>query len=175
MSLLRCNIIRNHLTMETLPCVYNWGDVPPSAIPSQVDIVLAADCVYLEPSFPLLLKTLEDLIGQETVCYFCFKKRRKADMKFLKTLKRLFVVLEIDDAEQMQHKKDSIFLFVPIRCHALSNQLNLPDLPSGKEATYHRVHEVVKKLLIVLRILQVQAVCTQRKVQVVAKILSRDI
>ena len=44
------------------------------------DVVLAADCVYFEPAFPLLVQTLEGLASQngETPDFlFCYKKRRK--------------------------------------------------------------------------------------------------
>ena len=40
--------------------------------------MLAADCVYFEPAFPLLIKTLCDLVKKETQVLFCYKKRRKA-------------------------------------------------------------------------------------------------
>ncbi|MCJ1404988.1 hypothetical protein MMC11_008214 [Xylographa trunciseda] len=88
------------------------------------DIILVADCVYYEPAFPLLLETLGDLLGQdegpgegkvhdgdvtllsgereareqwrEPVCYFCMKKRRKADMRFVAALKRAFEVVEVE-------------------------------------------------------------------------------
>ena len=43
------------------------------------DVLLAADCVYFEPAFPLLRETLRELIGPNTTCYFCFKRRRRAD------------------------------------------------------------------------------------------------
>ena len=40
-------------------------------------MVLAADCVYFEPAFPLLVQTLVDLVHDETEVLFCYKKRRK--------------------------------------------------------------------------------------------------
>lgn len=43
-----------------------------------VDLILAADCVYFEPAFPLLVKTLVDLVPDKSVeVLFCYKKRRK--------------------------------------------------------------------------------------------------
>ena len=75
--------------------------------------------MYYEPAFPLLLKTLEELLGEDAggkdegagilkaggvegvsrrgqpVCYFCMKKRRKADMRFVAGLKREFEVVEV--------------------------------------------------------------------------------
>lgn len=44
------------------------------------DAVLAADCVYFEPAFPLLVQTLGDLAiqdGKKPDFLFCYKKRRK--------------------------------------------------------------------------------------------------
>jgi hypothetical protein len=42
------------------------------------DLILAADCVYFEPAFPLLVQTLSDLvIDEKTEVLFCYKKRRK--------------------------------------------------------------------------------------------------
>jgi len=42
------------------------------------DIVLAADCVYFEPAFPLLHETLLRLTGNGNVeVYMAYKKRRK--------------------------------------------------------------------------------------------------
>lgn len=77
------------------PSVYSWGSPPPPSLPLPPDVVLAADCVYFEPAFPLLLDTLKDLIGEGTACWFCFKRRRRADMGFAKDLKKAFTVVEI--------------------------------------------------------------------------------
>jgi len=42
------------------------------------DLILAADCVYYEPAFPLLVQTLSELaIDDKTEVLFCYKKRRK--------------------------------------------------------------------------------------------------
>lgn len=40
-------------------------------------MILAADCVYFEPAFPLLVQTLSDLSDSRTEILFCYKKRRK--------------------------------------------------------------------------------------------------
>ena len=44
-----------------------------------IDLVLAADCVYFEPAFPLLVQTLRDLhaANPSAEFLFCYKKRRK--------------------------------------------------------------------------------------------------
>lgn len=41
------------------------------------NLILAADCVYFEPAFPLLVRTLSDLAETTTEVLFCYKKRRK--------------------------------------------------------------------------------------------------
>ncbi|CAI7328167.1 BEM_collapsed_G0048440.mRNA.1.CDS.1 [Saccharomyces cerevisiae] len=66
---------------------------------NNVDLVLAADCVYLEEAFPLLEKTLLDLTHciNPPVILMAYKKRRKADKHFSTRLKRNFDVLEITD------------------------------------------------------------------------------
>jgi hypothetical protein len=52
------------------------------------DIVLAADCVYFEPAFPLLVATLAALVpppheSASPEVLFCYKKRRKRTSAFL--------------------------------------------------------------------------------------------
>jgi Lysine methyltransferase len=113
LALMHGNIELNGLGDTVRPAIYNWGEPPPKEIPTHPDVILAADCVYFEPAFPLLEKTLQDLIGRNTVCYFCFKKRRKADLHFLKAIKKVFDVNEIeDDPGKGQYSKESIFLSV---------------------------------------------------------------
>ncbi|KAK0313470.1 Protein-lysine N-methyltransferase efm6 [Friedmanniomyces endolithicus] len=112
LALMRQNIERNDLQGRVEACVYDWGaGKRPSSVPAQPDVVLAADCVYYEPAFPLLLQTLEELVGPQTVCYFCFKRRRRADMQFLKAAKKAFVVVDVeDDPEREVYAKENIFL-----------------------------------------------------------------
>lgn len=57
------------------------------------DIILAADCVYFEPAFPLLISTLSALVSPPAHApevLFCYKKRRKADKRFFSLLKKSF-------------------------------------------------------------------------------------
>ena len=117
LALMRSNIRLNGLEDRVEASVYDWGaGNRPASIPAQPDVVLAADCVYFEPAFPLLLQTLEELIGPETVCYFCFKRRRRADMQFLKAAKKAFVVVDVeDDPERESYGRENIFLYVMIR------------------------------------------------------------
>lgn len=112
-DLMKRNIALNKLEERVAACIYDWGSPVPADLPSCPDVILAADCVYFEPAFPLLQRTMQDIIGDATICYFCFKKRRRADMHFLKTIKKLFVVQEvIDDPDKESYSRQSIFLCV---------------------------------------------------------------
>ena len=87
LDLMQQNTALNNLKDTVAASIFNWGqsDLPP--VPAYPDVLLAADCVYFEPAFPLLQQTLQDLIGPGTTCYFCFKKRRRADLHFMKATK----------------------------------------------------------------------------------------
>ena len=65
-ELMKQNITLNGLDSKVSASIYDWGESVPVAIPQHPDIILAADCVYFEPAFPLLQKTLQDLIGDST-------------------------------------------------------------------------------------------------------------
>ncbi len=77
------------------------------------DIILAADCVYFEPAFPLLLQTLHDLLAlvPSATVFFCFKKRRRADMQFLKAARKAFAVAEIEDEDRPVFGREALFLY----------------------------------------------------------------
>lgn len=63
---------------ELFASFYARGDPLPPSIPNKYDVILAADCVYFEPAFPLLVRTLTDLVPDRSVeVLFCYKKRRK--------------------------------------------------------------------------------------------------
>ena len=110
-ELMKRNISLNNLDSQVDASIYDWGSAPPSNIPAHPDVILAADCVYFEPAFPLLQKTLQDLIGEKTVCYFCFKKRRRADLQFMKVARKLFKVEEVgDDPDKEVYSRENIFL-----------------------------------------------------------------
>lgn len=78
------------------------------------DVILAADCVYFEPAFPLLLQTLEDLLAlqPDARVYFCFKKRRRADMQFLRKAQKRFCIKEAFDEDRPVFGREGLFLFV---------------------------------------------------------------
>ncbi|KIV78914.1 hypothetical protein PV11_06515 [Exophiala sideris] len=114
-ALMRKNIALNNLLGRVEAEIYDWGTPPPSKVlgnsSQHPDIVLAADCVYFEPAFPLLLQTLEDLVGPSTTCYFCFKKRRKADMRFIRDMTKKFAVEQISYDGRESDQKEGIFLY----------------------------------------------------------------
>lgn len=46
-------------------------------------------------------------MGDDTVCYFCYKKRRRADKDTIRKLSKLFEVEEIKG----KREKDGVFLY----------------------------------------------------------------
>ncbi|TPX35505.1 hypothetical protein SmJEL517_g02111 [Synchytrium microbalum] len=56
------------------------------------DLVLCADCVYLEAAFEPLIRTLLELSDAHTEILICSKKRRRADKRFFTMLRKQFVV-----------------------------------------------------------------------------------
>lgn len=75
--------------------------------------ILAADCVYFEPAFPLLIQTLGDILTAcpQAVIYFCFKKRRNADKQFMKNAKKLFSIEEIEDLDKPVWSREQLFMY----------------------------------------------------------------
>jgi hypothetical protein len=110
LALMQENVDRNGLSPIVHPTVLDWGSPLPPLIPPSPAVILAADCVYYEPAFPLLISTLEYLLGTDSVCYFCFKKRRRADMRFMKQAKKKFDVVEVTN--RMYWKENNIFLYI---------------------------------------------------------------
>ncbi|GLA70590.1 hypothetical protein AtubIFM55763_000622 [Aspergillus tubingensis] len=112
LPLMKTNIKLNNLSSTVEATVLNWGDSLPDCIPKHPAIILAADCVYFEPAFPLLISTLNDLLGPDSVCYFCFKRRRRADLRFMKHARKMFDVDEIrDDPDAETYRRENIFLY----------------------------------------------------------------
>ncbi|KAI9739434.1 MAG: hypothetical protein M1818_005122 [Claussenomyces sp. TS43310] len=113
MPLMKQNVALNELSSRVQPLVLNWGDPLPKAIRNDPPThILAADCVYFEPAFPLLMQTMTSLLEltPDAVIYFCFKKRRRADMQFLKTARRRFHVVEVEDDDRAVWERQGLFL-----------------------------------------------------------------
>ncbi|KAI9453207.1 putative methyltransferase-domain-containing protein [Lactarius psammicola] len=94
------NIVLNSLQSSVIAAELDWSRPLPEHLP-RPDIVLAADCVYFEPAFPLLVATLTALVPppHESAApttrappevFFCYKKRRRADKRFFTLLKKQF-------------------------------------------------------------------------------------
>ncbi len=115
LALMQQNIAFNNLEDKVIASVYDWGADNISPIIGYPDVILAADCVYFEPAFPLLQESLEFLIGPQTVCYFCFKKRRRADSRFMSVVNKRFAVEPVlDDPDRTAYARENIFLYVDI-------------------------------------------------------------
>ncbi|KAK0614153.1 putative methyltransferase-domain-containing protein [Immersiella caudata] len=113
-ELMKHNITLNGLDKQVKAMVLNWGEpLPQEIVEYKPDTILAADCVYFEPTFPLLMKTLQDLLElcPSTLVYFCFKKRRRADMQFLKAAKKAFQVKEVKDEDRPVFSREGLFLY----------------------------------------------------------------
>lgn len=69
--------------------------------------------MYFEPAFPLLLQTLGDLLAlnEDATIFFCFKKRRRADPKFMKKAQKLFFVEQAIDEDRPIFSRESLFLY----------------------------------------------------------------
>lgn len=139
LELMRHNIELNGLGAKARPMVLNWcvliitylstsiiwvrfltfliyyrGEALPATVVEQKpNVILAAECVYFEPAFPLLMHTLKDLLAlnQDAVVYFCFKKRRRADMRFVKMAKKTFQVDEVFDEDRPVFQRKGLFFF----------------------------------------------------------------
>ncbi|KMP00880.1 hypothetical protein CIHG_10322 [Coccidioides immitis H538.4] len=114
LPLIEENIILNDLSGSVVAALLDWGDSDAlTTLPSHPEVILAADCVYFEPAFPLLVSTLDGLMGENSVCYFCFKKRRKADLRFIKMARKVFEITEVTDGiNHVACKHQSIFLYI---------------------------------------------------------------
>ncbi|CAD6505143.1 BgTH12-00638 [Blumeria graminis f. sp. triticale] len=114
LKLMRQNIALNFLESRVNEFLLDWGSpLPKEIVEFRPNVILAADCVYFEPAFPLLLATLEALVKlcEETVIYFCFKRRRRADMQFLRQAKKKFQVDEIEDEDREIFSRERLFLY----------------------------------------------------------------
>ncbi len=69
--------------------------------------------MYFEPAFPLLIQTLKDLfeLNSDAIVYLWFKRRRRADMQFVKMAKKAFAVEEIFDEDRPIFQRQRLFLF----------------------------------------------------------------
>ncbi|KAI0356719.1 hypothetical protein OH77DRAFT_227793 [Trametes cingulata] len=111
LGIMKQNVSLNNLDASVSVMELNWGEPIPTDLPKP-DLILAADCVYFEPAFPLLVKTLADLVRDaSTEVLFCYKKRRKADKRFFTLLKKEFTWAEVsDDPQREVYSREAISL-----------------------------------------------------------------
>jgi len=119
MEVMHRNVTLNGFDMKIKVELLDWSKPIPECISERpVDIILAADCVYFEPAFPLLEKTLLDLIGGDTIVFFCFKKRRRADLNFMKRIRKKLNVREVhedpeyatEDTDHRVYSRQNLYL-----------------------------------------------------------------
>lgn len=82
----------------------NWG-TPLPPICAHPDVLLLADCVYLESAFAPLIQTMADLSTPDTEILFCYQKRRKADKRFFAMLKKQFTFQDVADDDEVRTKE----------------------------------------------------------------------
>ncbi|KZO92188.1 hypothetical protein CALVIDRAFT_601694 [Calocera viscosa TUFC12733] len=108
------NIGLNGLRTACQAVEFNWGErLPYPMEKTTCDLILAADCVYFEPAFALLVQTLCDLTARSPSAeiFFCYKKRRKADKRFFILLKKHFKWEDVeDDPQRPVYSRDAILL-----------------------------------------------------------------
>lgn len=111
LELIKANITLNGLDKRAFARVLNWGEELSSEY-DDIDLVLAADCVYLEAAFPLLEKTLIDITNKRNVpILMAYKKRRKADKRFFKSIRKHFIVQE----SGYEYDENQVYLFLLTR------------------------------------------------------------
>lgn len=87
-----------------------WGTPLPPDVPRKPDVLLMADCVYLEIAFQPLVDTLYELTrprgdGPVQEILFCYQKRRKADKRFFILLKKKFDTENVTDDDPARADK----------------------------------------------------------------------
>ncbi|SCV00886.1 LAME_0G12640g1_1 [Lachancea meyersii CBS 8951] len=110
-ELMSTNTKLNGLEKFVFPETLMWGEpLNPkfeADASNNIDLVLAADCVYLEAAFLLLEKTLLDLTEGEhpPTVLMSYTKRRKADKVFFRHIRKHFEVITVTDFDRYEHYK----------------------------------------------------------------------
>lgn len=106
------NILLNRLQSNVTAAELDWSRPLPGYL-QRPDIILAADCIYLEAAFPLLVSTLVALVPpppeRAPEVLLSYKKRRKADKRFFAMLKTYFTwsFLQLDDGDDRAQERRS--------------------------------------------------------------------
>lgn len=111
------NIVLNDLENTVGAATLSWGGILPDYAKEGVDLILAADCVYLEEAFPLLEKTLLDLTEETSpLIIMAYRKRRKADGKFFKEIRKNFEIIPITDFKEYDfYLRQRVTIFQMVR------------------------------------------------------------
>lgn len=81
-----------------------WGEGLDRYKAGAYDLILGADIVYLEETFPALLRTLEHLSSERSVVLLSCRLRYERDERFLSLLRSRFAVQEVHyDAQRDIH------------------------------------------------------------------------
>ncbi|PWN35116.1 uncharacterized protein FA14DRAFT_167464 [Meira miltonrushii] len=83
----------------------NWGEAVPEDVTTHPDVLLLADCVYLEIAFQPLVDTMVEMSTPQTEILFCYQQRRKADKRFFKMLRKHFTFTDIEDDDPERAKQ----------------------------------------------------------------------
>ncbi|KAL1022185.1 hypothetical protein UPYG_G00023290 [Umbra pygmaea] len=98
LNFLEANVKRN-ISPDQLAAVdvleLTWGQGLQRYPAGGFEIVLGADIVYLEDTFPSLLQTIMHLCSESTVVFLACRIRYERDTNFLSMLKKHFMVEEI--------------------------------------------------------------------------------
>lgn len=114
--LMAANVELNGLERQVTAATLSWGEPLPAYLTAPapdsdlrvvdcLDLVVAADCVYLESAFPLLEHTLLALTDARPglTVLMCYRKRRKGDKKFFRHVAKSFVVTELEHTHRPDH------------------------------------------------------------------------
>jgi len=115
LKMMQLNLQHNQNTLDKLNAAKVhvaelwWGMQVPAEL-LQPDVILVADCVYLEDNFVPLLKTMWEMSGNDTVIYFSYKKRWRSSKRFFAKAKKLFS-LTVDDPREKENAKQGLYIY----------------------------------------------------------------
>ena len=99
LKILKSNVNKNLAMTEQKLSVsveeLDWGKNMDTFSQRRFDVLLGADIIYIEETFPLLLKTLQQLTECDTKLLLSCKIRYDRDTRFLDMMKTSFRVEEV--------------------------------------------------------------------------------
>ena len=99
LKILKSNVNKNlamtqqelSMTVEEL----DWGKNVDTFSQRRFDVLLGADIIYIEETFPLLLATLQQLTECDTKVLLSCKIRYDRDTRFLDMMRQSFIIEEV--------------------------------------------------------------------------------